>query len=349
MGPKYEFTEETITHNGRLLHRIKNLKTNELGGWIEKEDNLSQEDNCWVEDEAKVYDKALVAGESKISNNAEIYEDAYIYDGWVYGNAKVYGQAEVFTASVFDDAQVYGESRIVNYAKIYENAQVYGHAKVKDSSKVYGNAKVYENARIGGEGAEVYGNAQVYGDALLLSYAEVYENAKVFGNVIVERSVKIYGDIEVKGKKKIKSNMYNTALLKATKTSTNDKISNILKLVKYYPNHRIPIDEDGHVEFTVIQITKENIVGMDSGFESQLRSEGKYGWYMTCTAYPGHDITMQNLAIFGDPNRWVTKWMYYSKEDAVKQAVTDKYFNVYHRIVEYPENAKILEELNKKE
>lgn len=55
-----------------LLHRIKRLSDGKLGGWIEKEENLSQESNCWVDGEAKVYD-----------------------DAKVYGNAKVYGDSEV--------------------------------------------------------------------------------------------------------------------------------------------------------------------------------------------------------------------------------------------------------------
>ena len=52
---KYEITD--ITHPGNpKLHRIRALvdipmygvKAGDLGGYIEKEDNLSQYDNCWV-------------------------------------------------------------------------------------------------------------------------------------------------------------------------------------------------------------------------------------------------------------------------------------------------------------
>lgn len=49
MIKKYELTNETITlKNGVVLHRIRALKSfgvvvtkGDLGGWIEKEDNLS--------------------------------------------------------------------------------------------------------------------------------------------------------------------------------------------------------------------------------------------------------------------------------------------------------------------
>ena len=42
MGPKYKFTDETKSSiEGNILHRIKRLSDGKLGGWIEKEENLS--------------------------------------------------------------------------------------------------------------------------------------------------------------------------------------------------------------------------------------------------------------------------------------------------------------------
>ena len=49
---KYELSNETIVFNCVTLHRIKALKNfsdvkaGDLGGWIEKEDNLSQIGNA---------------------------------------------------------------------------------------------------------------------------------------------------------------------------------------------------------------------------------------------------------------------------------------------------------------
>lgn len=62
---KFEFTGETkILSNGTILHRIKALveikpgysivKAGDLGGWIEKEQNLSQDGNAWVYGDARV-------------------------------------------------------------------------------------------------------------------------------------------------------------------------------------------------------------------------------------------------------------------------------------------------------
>ena len=77
---KFEFTGETKTislfFRTATLHRIRAIaefglvKIGDLGGWIEKEENLSHEGKAWV------------------WGNAE-----------VWGNAKVCGDAEVFSAS----------------------------------------------------------------------------------------------------------------------------------------------------------------------------------------------------------------------------------------------------------
>lgn len=66
---KYKLADETIiTVGGVLLHRIEcvksfgNVRAGDVGGWIEKEENLSQCDNCWL------YGDALVCGDAVIEN-----------------------------------------------------------------------------------------------------------------------------------------------------------------------------------------------------------------------------------------------------------------------------------------
>ena len=93
---KFELTADRIKSNGVTLHRIKALidfgdvKAGELGGYVEKETNLSQADNAWVYGNACVYGNAWVYG------NACVYGDAQVSgDACVYGNACVYGDAQV--------------------------------------------------------------------------------------------------------------------------------------------------------------------------------------------------------------------------------------------------------------
>ena len=87
---KYELTENTTMHFGKKLFQIKALisfgdvKAGELGGWIEKEENLSHAGNAWVSGDARVY------------GNARVYGDAQ-----VYGNARVSGNADYTTIKGF--------------------------------------------------------------------------------------------------------------------------------------------------------------------------------------------------------------------------------------------------------
>ena len=147
---KYELSNETIEIDGITLHRIKALKdfsdvkAGDLGGWVEKEDNLSQMGDAWV------YDNAEVFGNAKVHGDAEIYRNAK-----VFGNAKIYDNAEVF-----GNAEIYGNAVISGNAKVFDNAQVYGDAIVYDNARVFGNARVCQ-------GASVCGNAMVCGDAMV--------------------------------------------------------------------------------------------------------------------------------------------------------------------------------------
>ena len=172
MGPKYEFTGETKNESGTILHRIRRLSDGKLGGWIEKEENLSQDGNCWVGESAQVYWDAQVSGDAQVYGYARVSNNAKICD-----SAEVYGHTEV-----------YGGAEIGNNAKVYDYAIVH-NAKVYDNAKVYGDAKVYDNAEVCNE-AKVFGYAQIYGNAKICD-AEIYGNAKVFG-IIKINSGKYY-------------------------------------------------------------------------------------------------------------------------------------------------------------
>ena len=73
---KFEFTGETKTislfFRTATLHRIRAVaefglvKVGDLGGWIEKEENLSHEGKAWVWGNAKVWGNAEVCGNAKV-------------------------------------------------------------------------------------------------------------------------------------------------------------------------------------------------------------------------------------------------------------------------------------------
>ena len=79
---KYELTAEFIEKWGKKLFRIKalisfgNVEAGELGGYVEKEDNLAQDDNAWVHGNARVFGNARVCDDARVCGNARVYGDA---------------------------------------------------------------------------------------------------------------------------------------------------------------------------------------------------------------------------------------------------------------------------------
>ena len=81
---KYEFTGKTKVENGVTLRQIKRLSDELIGGWIEKEENLSQDGDCFVFGDALVSGNAWVSDYAKVTDNARVYGNARVYDNaWV--------------------------------------------------------------------------------------------------------------------------------------------------------------------------------------------------------------------------------------------------------------------------
>ena len=80
---KYEFTGEVKSWCGRTLHRIRatiafgDVSAGDLGGWIEKEENLSHEGEAWVYGEARVCGKARVYGKAQVFGEALVCDEAH--------------------------------------------------------------------------------------------------------------------------------------------------------------------------------------------------------------------------------------------------------------------------------
>lgn len=74
---KFELTTNTKMFWGGKLFQIKALvsfgdvKEGELGGFVEKEENLDHDGDAWVYGNAKVYGDAEVCGDAKVYGNAD--------------------------------------------------------------------------------------------------------------------------------------------------------------------------------------------------------------------------------------------------------------------------------------
>ena len=147
---KYELLKDsdyTINFDGRTLYRIRALrdfgdvKKGDLGGFVEKEDNLSHNGNCWIYGDVKVY------GNARIDNNATIYDNTRVFDNaLIYGDARVLGHCWIFgNAKICDNAEIFDCVDVSGNALIYDNAKICGY------SKIYGNANIYSNSIVHGD------------------------------------------------------------------------------------------------------------------------------------------------------------------------------------------------------
>ena len=82
---KYEMLyEDKIEMDSHTLYKIRalkdfgNVKAGDIGGYIEKEANLSQEGICWIYDNAKVYGSAWVCDNARVCGNAMVCGSAKI-------------------------------------------------------------------------------------------------------------------------------------------------------------------------------------------------------------------------------------------------------------------------------
>ena len=160
MTDKYEFTGETKVVLGITLRQIRALiaiplsgvSVGDVGGWIEKEENLSQaSDSAWISGHAQISGNARIYDNARISGNAQISGGA-----WISGHAQISGNAWIY-----DNARIYGKAWIYGDARIYGNAQIYGGAWISGNAQIYGNAWIYGIARISGH-AWIYGDARIY-------------------------------------------------------------------------------------------------------------------------------------------------------------------------------------------
>ena len=160
MRYKYELTDKTRSIGPVTVKQIKRISDGVLGGFIEKESNLSHGGDCWV------LKDAVISGNARVSENAHIYGNAQVSEyALVCGNAKISGNARIF-----------GSAWVCGYATVYETTWVFGSAWVGENSHVFGDAQISGTARIYGD-AQVSGHAQVHGTARVFGTTKVGENA----------------------------------------------------------------------------------------------------------------------------------------------------------------------------
>ena len=154
--PKFEMTDiGRVMHRGEREYRVARIravrdipaagvKAGDLGGFLEREGNLSHIGDAWVGEDAIVSDGACVSE----------------------------------TAQVGGQAQVHGGARVFGEAKVHENAWIAGNAMVRASAQVSGSARVFGTTAVSGH-ANISGKAEVYGDSVVTCSAQVNGDARI--------------------------------------------------------------------------------------------------------------------------------------------------------------------------
>jgi hypothetical protein len=147
---KFKLTDQTRELDGITLYRIQatssfgDVKAGDLGGWVEKEQNLSKTGLAWISDDAAVYDDARILIDALVGDNAKVYDRAKVgRRAKITGDAKIYGDARVGDGAVVTDyAEVSGFAVVQGNACVMNHACVSGDIKLTDSVKVGGNAQL---------------------------------------------------------------------------------------------------------------------------------------------------------------------------------------------------------------
>lgn len=123
---KYEFTgvtKETWTgtlHQIRAIRDFGNVKAGDIGGWIEKEENLSHDGDCWVFGDAEVYGNAVVYGDARVFGNARVYGNARVTT-----TVKTFGNAFIYKITVTDKHIKIGcQQHLKNEWKDFEDRKI---------------------------------------------------------------------------------------------------------------------------------------------------------------------------------------------------------------------------------
>lgn len=217
---KYEILlGDSRQHNDVTVYRIKALKdfhlvkAGDIGGYIEKESNLSHDGNCWIHNDAIVYGDAVVLEDAKVCDHAIVRGHAR-----VSGNARVRDHVQVVGfGEVGDDAHVSGyaliegtvieSATIGEYAKVLDSSMANGHcflygmAIIRDYSLVTGYATIKDRVIVRGDSVigeyVTLGGATFIEDGVVKHYKDALTIHPVGGNSVITAFKNTHGEVVV--------------------------------------------------------------------------------------------------------------------------------------------------------
>jgi len=163
---KFELTEESrcFAHpeSGRevTVYRIralkdftltngKKVKVGDLGGWLEREENLSHRGTCWVCDECTMFDGAH-----------------RIEDSIGCGNSRQYGDSRQYGNSIQSEySSQYGDSTQADNSRQYGYSMQYGDSIQSGNSRQYGDSRQFGKSSQSGNSIQ-FGYSRQSGDSV---------------------------------------------------------------------------------------------------------------------------------------------------------------------------------------
>lgn len=134
------------------------IKKGQLGGWVEKEENLSHEGGCWIFEDGEVRDNARVEDNARIVGRSLVKENA-IVKGYSYLRSSAY---------VYGNAVLDGCTQLKGFASIGGNTTTNGYVCFNDNCQVIGNSvlngHVYLNGAVTIEDAKITGCVHLSGN-----------------------------------------------------------------------------------------------------------------------------------------------------------------------------------------
>lgn len=131
---KFSLTSNRKIIFGTQLFQIKaeknfsNVTKGELGGWIEKESNLSQYGDAWVSGDACVFGNARVSGDAMVYGNAKVCAKMNYTKGRFIGGQdgpdKVTNITNKTGSTYWDNQYVLGDYEITPQEEICEQDEI---------------------------------------------------------------------------------------------------------------------------------------------------------------------------------------------------------------------------------
>ena len=166
---KYKMTDQTKRFKGHTLHRIvalrdfNDVKTGDLGGWIESYNNLDQDGDCWIYHKGKAFESSnvndnaivthhgIIRGNAIATNCSKIEHFAVVTDGaYLQYHAKATGHCLISGETLLSDDCTVGEHAFVTHgAMIKDTVLIIGHAQITDNAVISGDVCIGHLTHIG--------------------------------------------------------------------------------------------------------------------------------------------------------------------------------------------------------